>query len=174
MRLTWDKSDLNILNNNNILNNHCVLLPKYQPLFQTDVNIAITISVVLYAVYLKILLHMLLNNEGKITLEQVMMTYTDSREMSLLFLTSLLIGLNVQCHTPVKDKMCSHFPYKSDSINVTACKELQRNIDETFNSKLRKQCLLYFDIEKCTKLRMGPNKIRSPLQSNYLLRSLKM
>ena len=57
---------------------------------QTDVSTAITTTMVLYVVYYNNLPLTLLNGEGKFTLEQAMMTYTDSGEMSLLFLTSRL------------------------------------------------------------------------------------
>jgi len=68
----------------------------------------------------------LLNGEVKVTLEQVMMTCTDSREMSLLFSTSLLNG--AECPMPHNGQ--SHyvfiiFLYNTDSKNVTACRELQ-------------------------------------------------
>jgi hypothetical protein len=46
---------------------------------QIDVNTAITTTVVIYVVYYKLLPLIILNTEGKVTSEQVMMPYTDSR-----------------------------------------------------------------------------------------------
>jgi len=82
--------------------------------------------VALYVVYYNNLSLIILNGEGKVTLQQVMMTYTDSREMSLLFSNSLLNG--AECPMPHNGQ--SHyvfiiFLYKTDSKDVTNCRELQ-------------------------------------------------
>jgi len=93
---------------------------------QIDVNTAITTTVILYVVHYKNLPLIFLNSEGKVTLEQVVMTYTDSREMSLLFLTSLLNGAECPMpHTGQSHNLFTIFPYKTDSKNVTTCRELQ-------------------------------------------------
>jgi hypothetical protein len=93
---------------------------------QIDVNTAITTTVVLYVVYYKILPLVLLNSEGKVTLEQALITYTDSKEMPFLFITPLLIV--VECpmpHTGQSHNVFTIFPYKTASKNITACRELQ-------------------------------------------------
>jgi len=82
--------------------------------------------VVLYVVYYNNLPLILLSGEGKFTLEQVMMTYTDSREMSLPFLTSLLIGAECPMpHNGQSHKVFTIFPYKTDCKDVTTYRELQ-------------------------------------------------
>jgi len=52
---------------------------------RTDVSTAITNTAVLYIVYYKNLTLILLDGEGKVTLEQVMMTYTENREIVYMF-----------------------------------------------------------------------------------------
>jgi len=134
--------------------------PSTNLFVQTDVNTAITTTVVLYAVYLKSLPHMLLTNEGKFTLEQVMMTYTDSREMLLIFLTSLLIGAECPMpHTGQRHNVFTILPYKTWQYKRYHLQRTSTEYRRNVYFKLRKQCLLYIDIEKCTKLRTGPNKI---------------
>jgi len=58
---------------------------------QIDVT-AIATTVVLYVVYYKNLPLILFNGEGKITLQQVMMTYTDRRKTS-----PFLFSLTAKC-----------------------------------------------------------------------------
>ena len=115
----------------------------------TDVSTAITNKVVLYVFYYNNLPLILLSYECKVTLEQVMMTYTESGEMSLLFSTLLLNGAECPMpHNGQGHKVFTIFPYKIDSKNVTTCRELQWQTDDTFNSQVGKQCLLYFDIQE--------------------------
>jgi len=67
----------------------------------------------------------LLSGEGKVTLEQVMMTYTDSRKLPLIFLTSFLKGAECPItHTGQRRNVFKIFPYKSDSKDFTPAKNL--------------------------------------------------
>jgi hypothetical protein len=91
-RLSWDNSVLSIVNNNSIRKNHCALLPNYNLFVKTDVSTAFTTTVVLHMIYSKNFALTLLDGEGKVTLEQVMTTYRDSRKMSLLFFNTVEWG----------------------------------------------------------------------------------
>ena len=173
--MTWYNSVLNVLNNNSIPNNHCALLQKYQTFVQTYVNTAITTTVVLYVVYYKNLPLILLNIEGKVTLEQIVITYTDIRVMILLFLPSMLNG--AECPMPHKSQ--SHnvvkiFPFKTDSKNFTPCTELQWQTNEKLTSKLCKPSVILWYIEVCQHVGPDTITISRPVQSHYVFRTLKM
>jgi len=114
---------------------------------QTDVNTAITTTVAFYVIYYNKLYTPQWRSESYIWTghdDQHRVQRTAS-----IFLTSFLNGAECpMSHNGQSHNFFTIFPNKTDSKNVTTCRELQWQTDDTFTWQVWKQCLLYFDIQK--------------------------